>query len=232
MPRGAARATLLGACLSIASSVAVQGQPPGVADRIAALSADDPAARAQAACELKADGDLAVQAIPPLLRLLADASPVDRSVCRQRWWRNSELLTTPGEQAAAALVAIGSRTFEPLVGALQQPQWTARRNAAWALGALSDGRASKALVAALDDREPDVRAQAAWALGALRDSQAMERLTTLLKDEDGRVRRQAAWALGVLRDSRATPGLVVALRDPDPSVRRQAAWALGVIGKD
>lgn len=206
-------------------------QRPSVKDLIAALASDDPAARARAACELKDEGDAAGDALAPLLRLLSDASPVERTVCKQHWWRSSELLTTPGEQAAAALVSIGSQAFDPLVAALRQPQWVARRNAAWALGALDDQRALGALVAALGDREPDVRAQAAWALGALDDPSSMDRLATALKDEDVRVRRQAAWALGALGDSRATAGLIAALKDSDAGVRRHAAWALGAIGK-
>ena len=220
---------LLFALLALAVGPAAQSR--SAADLVAALSSDDPVARAKAACQLKSEGDLAVDAIAPLIRLLADAAPVERTVCREQWWRNAEMLTTPGELAAAALVSIGSRTVDPLLAALQQPQWAARRNAAWALGALRDYRAVNPLMTALSDREPEVRAQAAWALGALDDPAAMDPLTGLLRDSDARVRRQAAWALGVLGDARATPGLIVALKDGDPGVRRQAAWALGVIGK-
>jgi HEAT repeat protein len=219
------------AWLSLALAAVPVAQSRNVTAMVAALSSDEPATRARAACDLRAEGDLAAEAISPLVRLLADAAPVERTVCEQHWWRSADLLTTPGEQAAAALVSIGSRAFEPVIAALQQPQWVARRNAAWALGALEDSRAVRPLMAALRDREPDVRAQAAWALGALKDQAAMDQLTTALRDEDGRVRRQAAWALGVLGDSRATSGLIVALKDTDPKVRRQAAWALGVIGK-
>ena len=200
-------------------------------DLVGALASDDPVARATAACQLKRHGDAAAEAITPLVRTLADAAPVDRNVCRENWWRNDDALTTPGEQAAAALVSIGSRTLEPLLDAIQQPQWVARRNAAWALGALDDARAVKALIDRLHDREADVRAQAAWALGAIDDAAAIEPLTAALKDGDARVRRQAAWALGAIGDSRATSGLIVALTDTDPGVRRQAAWALGAIGK-
>ena len=224
-------AHLICAWLGISLSVVPGAQPRSVKDLIAGLASEDPPARARAACDLKEEGDLAAEAIAPLLRLLADASPVERTVCQQHWWRNSDLLTTPGQQAAAALVSIGSRSVEPLLNALHQPQWTARRNAAWALGALDDSRAVAALIAALDDREPDVRAQAAWALGAIGDRTAVERLNAALKDVDARVRKQAAWALGALGDSRATPGLIAALKDTDAGVRRQAAWALGTIGK-
>lgn len=213
------------------SAAAPLAQSRTVKDMMSDLGSSEASIRARAACDLKEEGDLAVDAIAPLVRLLADASPVERTICGHHWWNNSELLTSPGEQAAAALVAIGSRAFEPVLAALQQPQWVARRNAAWALGALDDSRAFKALLNALKDREPGVRAQAAWALGALDDPAAMEPLTATLKDDDARVRRQSAWALGVIGDSRATAGLIVALKDLDPSVRRQAAWALGVIGK-
>lgn len=211
--------------------IAPAPQSRGVRESIAALSADDPAVRATAACELKRVGDGGVDAIESLVRLLADGAPVERSVCHERWWNKSDLLTTPGEQAAAALVALGSAAFDPLVKVLKQPQWIARRNAAWALGALDDSRALKPLIAALADPEPDVRAQAAWALGALDDATALERLADTVKDSDARVRRQAAWALGAIGDSRATPILIVALKDADAGVRRQAAWALGNIGK-
>jgi HEAT repeat protein len=221
----------LGGCLAAVFSVALGAQARHVADLITALSADDPSARAAAACQLKKEADGAVDAIGPLVRALADAAPVDHTVCRENWWRNDDKLTSPGEQAAAALVSIGSRAVEPLLAALQQPQWITRRNAAWALGALDERRAVKPLMNALRDREPDVRAQAAWALGAIDDASAMEALTTALKDDDVRVRRQAAWALGAIGDSRATSELIVALKDTDATVRRQAAWALGAIGK-
>jgi HEAT repeat protein len=206
-------------------------QERSVKDLIAALSASDPAMRAQAACDLKDEGEAAVQALEPLVRLLSDGAPVERTVCEERWWRRDDLLTTPGQEAAAALVSVGSRAVDPLLRALNQPQWIARRNAAWALGALDEPRAVKPLIAALTDSEPEVRAQAAWALGALDDPAALQKLIDTLRDGEARVRRQSAWALGSIGDSRATPGLLVALRDADAGVRRQAAWALGNIGK-
>ncbi len=84
------------------------------------LRAPDPAVRARAACDLRERGDNASAAIEALIALLPDASPLERSVCRQNWWRwNPDNPTTPGEQAASALVAIGSRAFEPLVKALK-----------------------------------------------------------------------------------------------------------------
>jgi HEAT repeat protein len=202
----------------------------GVAELTAALGAADPVARAKAACELREHGDDAAAAIDQLAALLADGSPVDQGVCSRRWWRgDNDHGTTPGEQAAAALVSIGSRTYTALDRALRSTAWIARRNAAWALGALDDPRAVRALTDALRDREASVREQAAWALGVIDQREAGEALIAALKDTDARVRRQAAWALGVLDDARAARPLIDALRDQDAPVREQAAWALGVI---
>src|SRR4051812_28698001 len=87
---------------------------------VADLAAGDAAARARAACALRDLGDGAADAIPPLVDLLADATPIESSICGRSWWRGSPNdLTSPGEQAAAALVAIGSRAFDPVLRALR-----------------------------------------------------------------------------------------------------------------
>ena len=155
-----------------------------VRELVAGLTADDAAVRARAACELKEHGDGAADAVDGLVRLLGDATLVEPSVCRERWFDSRERQTTPGHLAAAALVAVGSRTVPALIGVLQQPLWVARRNAAWALGALDDPRGVAPVTAALQDREPPVRAQAAWALGAMDADAAVQALVAVLKDTD------------------------------------------------
>jgi HEAT repeat protein len=200
---------------------------------IAKLRAADPNARASAACELEKLGTGARSAIPALVERLSDASPVDPKVCgedRNYWRKDYEQLTSPGEEAAAALVAIGSSSFQPLVGAARGPQWVARRNAVWALGALEDERGVAPALTALKDSEPPVRATAAWALGALEAYDAVPALIEALKDSDASVRSQVAWALGAIGDRRAVEALVGALKDSAEGVRSQAAWALGAIG--
>ena len=224
-----ARLAFVAGWVALGASGAAQRR--GVKDAAAALAAGDPISRARAACALKKEGDLAADAVRPLVQLLADASPVERSVCEQHWGQHRDPLTTPGELAAAALVSIGSRAFDPVLSALKDQRWVARRNAAWALGALSDSRAAKALMETLKDQEADVRQQAAWALGALGEEIATEALIAALKDPDAGVRRQAAWALGAIGDARGTEGLIAALKDGDAGVRKQAAWAIGAIGK-
>lgn len=202
-----------------------------VAELTTDLGAAEPAARTRAACELRELGSQAAPAIPALVKLLADGAPVAPSVCKLQWWRGNEQLTSPGEQAASALVAIGTRAVEPILGALKSPAWIARRNAAWALGALDDRRAVGPLVATLEDSEPPVRSHAAWALGAIDDAAAVPGLIEALKDASPEVRRHAAWALGAIGDPRAVPSLLPALKDEDTGVRRHAAWAIGAIGR-
>ncbi|MDQ3421013.1 MAG: HEAT repeat domain-containing protein [Acidobacteriota bacterium] len=202
-----------------------------ISELSAQLEASDPAIRARAACELREHADRAGAAIDALIALLPDAAPLERSVCGENWWKwNPENKTTPGEQAAAVLVSIGSRAFDPLVKTLKHQAWIARRNAAWALGALDDGRAVEALIPVMKDAEPAVREQAAWALGALDDVRALPAVIDGLRDSDPRVRRQSAWAAGAIDDRGAVDPLLSVLRDRDRTVREQAAWALGAIG--
>jgi HEAT repeat protein len=213
------------------AEVSAPGLQHTVGELVEQLAASDPAVRARAACDLRERGGDAAAAIDALVALLPDAAPLERSVCGQNWWRwNPENRTTPGEQAASALVAIGSRAFDPLVKTLRHSAWFARRNAAWALGALDDRRAVDPLVPLMRDSEAAVREQTAWALGALDDRSAVPALITGLKDADARVRRQAAWAAGAIDDRRAVEQLLVLLGDAERSVREQAAWALGAIG--
>jgi HEAT repeat protein len=207
-------------------------QAPPVDDLVTKLSAADPAERVIAACEMQRLGSDARRAIPALIERLADGSPVDPMVCgKDRYWWSKDIdrQTTPGEEAAAALVAIGTDALAALIMSARAPQWTARRNAVWALGALRDRRAIPPALMALADREPPVRRVAAWALGALDADDAVAALIDALKDPDADVRAQAAWALGAIRDGRAVDGLIAALKDSSEGVRAQAAWALGAL---
>lgn len=201
----------------------------------AGLASPDPATRTRAACDLKDMGRDATPMIAQLTALLADASPVDLAVCGERTWGhgrfgNRDEATTPGQQAAAALVAIGEPAREPLMKALKGAAWVARKNAAWALGAMDASEAVPALIEALKDTDAGVREQVAWALGAIGDHRAVDGLVAALKDSVPGVRKQAAWALGAIGDHRAVNGLMQCLKDPEAGVRKQAAWALGAIG--
>lgn len=198
----------------------------------AGLASADPAVRTHAACELRAFGSQASPFMPRLAALLDDASPVDPAVCGERTWRfrGNENLTSPGEQAASVLVAIGAPAQPILLKTLGGPAWVGRKNAAWALGAMDASEAVPALIDALKDTDAGVREQVAWALGAIGDRRGVDGLVAALGDSVAGVRKQAAWALGAIGDKRAVQGLMRALKDADAGVRKQAAWALGAIG--
>jgi HEAT repeat protein len=247
----AALVALVDAAMTLVSALVhpIPGQPPimssqpaialisyvagqDAADLATRLRDADPRTRTVAACELQRMGSAAQPVIAALVERLADASPVDPKVCgedRYYWSKDIEPQTTPGEEAAAALVAIGSESLPSLIAASRAPQWVARRNAVWALGALRDARGVPPALVALADREPPVRRISAWALGALDAEVAVTALIDALGDSDASVRSQVAWALGAIRDERAVDGLIKALKDQDERVRMQAAWALGTI---
>ena len=204
---------------------------PKTRELMTQLSAPDPETRTKGACALRELGDDAAPALEALVALLSDGAPVEQSACGRRWSRwNPDNRTSPGEQAASALVSIGSRAVQPLLRTLKSPSWIARRHAAWALGALDDRRAGAPLIEVLADQEPAVREQAAWALGALDEPAAVSALVTALKDQSPKVRSQSAWALGAIDDRRAVDALVQSLADTEGGVRAQASWALGAIG--
>jgi HEAT repeat protein len=235
-------------------------QERGVRELVGLLRASDPVSRARAACDLRELGDRAADAIEPLVALMDDATPISEDVCEnnRNWGGRDGELTTPGKQAAAALVAIGSRSFTPVLNALRSSVWVARRNAAWALGALRDTRAVPPLIDAVKDREGQVREQVVWASARARSARHQPAHRSAesgnlrpspgglgagrapghaghrparrdLEDREASVREQTAWALGALRDRTAVPGLAKALEDSDPKVRRQTAWALGAV---
>lgn len=194
--------------------------------------------RAAAACEAGRNGDL--EKIPTLIALLADDTKTEPLRCwtSGRW---SPALDTfkqpsPGEQAAIALASMGRAAFLPLTNQLDSSNPTARRNAAWAIGELTNmppgerDNAVPRLISLLSDEDAWVRMAAARALGEVRNRNAVPALIGNLADGDGRVRELAVWALSELKDNRAVAALCnVLLSDARADVRRGAAEALGEI---
>jgi HEAT repeat protein len=230
-----AAATCLAAMSTAAPAMLAQQRPPTAKDLstvIDMLRSPDPVVRVSVACARDVFNESATAAIPALIDLLNDAEPVSPEVCREdhrRWWGDEQPITA-GQEAARALVRIGIASFDPLVKTLGSAGPTARRNAAWALGALDDQRAVTPVIGSLRDSDDSVREQASWALGALDDARAVQPLIGALRDRSPVVRRQAAWALGAIDDNAAVDALVAALKDTDSHVREQSAWALGAIG--
>ncbi|HEX7332637.1 MAG TPA: M56 family metallopeptidase [Pyrinomonadaceae bacterium] len=194
--------------------------------------------RAMSACKAGREGD--VNAIPSLVAMLGDDTKTQPLTCWDsgRW---SPALQTfkhpsPGEQAAIALASMGRRAFGPLSQQLDSPNATVRRNAAWAIGELTNmvpGERSGAvpqLITLLGDSDAWVRMAAARAIGELRDERALTRLVAALADDDWRVRQVAVWALSEMKDDQAVTALCnVLLSDARVEVRRGAAEALGEI---
>ncbi len=201
----------------------------------AAADADE---RAMSACKAGRQGD--VTAIPSLVAMLGDDSKTKLIVCWSdgRWSPALETFKhpSPGEQAAIALASMGRQAFEPLSQQLDSSNPTVRRNAAWAIGELTNmmpGQRAGAvpqLINLLGDSDAWVRMAAARALGELRDERALTRLIATLGDDNWRVRELAVWALSEMKDDRAVTALCsVLLSDARVEVRRGAAEALGEI---
>lgn len=194
--------------------------------------------RAQAACDAGHNGD--TETIPTLIDMLGDDTRTELIRCwtSGRW---SPALDTfkhpsPGEQAAIALASMGRVAFLPLANQLDSTNATVRRNAAWAIGELTnmppgerDGAVPK-LISLLTDPDAWVRMASARALGELRHRSAVPALVANLVDSDMRVRELAIWALSELKDKSAVRALCqVLLSDVPAEVRRGAAEALGEI---
>jgi HEAT repeat protein/beta-lactamase regulating signal transducer with metallopeptidase domain len=194
--------------------------------------------RATSACNAAKRGD--TEAIPLLIAMLGDDSKIQLVRCwdTSRW---SPALQTfkhpsPGEQAALALASFGRPAFAPLTNQLDSSNATVRRNAAWAIGELTDmlpGQRANAvpqLITLLGDSDEWVRMAAARALGELHDDRSLSKLVATLSDDNWRVRELAVWALSEMKDARAVTALCNALlSDVRAEVRRGAAEALGEI---
>jgi HEAT repeat protein len=111
------------------------GESDAIAHHITLLKTGKPQQKAAAAYWLGQQRSAAAGAIDPLLEFLGDVTEVDPRQYRQR----PLVKMTLGEEVAAALVNIGHPAVEPLIQVLKtSPQAEARKNAAWALGALHD----------------------------------------------------------------------------------------------
>ena len=124
------------------SATPMSGSDDPVARHIALLKSGKPQQKAAAAYWLGQQHGAAAQAVDPLLEFLGDATQIDSAQYRSR--RLDKM--TLGEEVAAALVNIGHPSIEPLIKVLKtSPQSEARKNAAWALGALHDTGATSQL---------------------------------------------------------------------------------------
>ena len=122
------------------ASEAVRGD--AIASHIAMLRSGKAQQKAAAAYWLGQQHAAAADAVDPLVELLGDATEINPAQYRAS---RALMKLTLGEEAAAALVNIGHPSIEPLIRVLKtSPMPEARKNAAWALGALHDSGATSA----------------------------------------------------------------------------------------
>jgi len=221
---------------SAAKKLGEIGDARAVEPLIAALHDKHESVRRAAAWALGQMQEKAAPAVPYLIDMLGDASPILGSgflqlldLTRAVPERMRGLMDFPGIEVPAALVKIGEPAVKPLITALEHRDANVRASAAWVLGTLNDSRAVEPVIGALGDNDPAVRAAGAVALGQLNDRRAVEPLIGALRDRDMTARRAAATALGQLNDSRAVEPLIGALRDREGRVRDAAARALGML---
>lgn len=157
------------------------GSPQGIPALIAALEDDDAEVARRA---VRALIRLNLQALPPLLAYLPEASP---------------------RGAAAAVRALGDigdpSALEPLLLQVEGPN---RSEVFQALGKLKDQRAEQVLIAGLSDPQWRNRMQAAMALGSSGTAAAAAPLRQALEDEVTVVREWAARSLEVVTGQHVT----------------------------
>ena len=202
------------------------------------LSSGNAQERARGACE--AGRRRAIEAIPTLVSMLGDDTPITPLKCwdNGRWSPALETFKqpSPGEEAAIALASMGTPAVEPLTNALNDSNGSVRRNAAWAIGELTNMRETERakavapLISLLGDADEWVRMAAVRALGEIKDRRATSGLIGALIDSSWKVRELAAWSLGEMKEKRAVESLGgLLLEDVQAEVRETAAWALGEI---
>jgi HEAT repeat protein len=121
---------------STGSTPSAQATGEAISRHIAMLRIGKAQQKAAAAYWLGQQHSAAAVAVDPLVELLGDVSEINPAQ-----YRSSRALQklTVGEEAAAALVKIGHSAIDPLIRVLKNsPDPEARKNAAWALGALHD----------------------------------------------------------------------------------------------
>jgi HEAT repeat protein len=98
--------------------------------------------------------------------------------CKTNYWREYRMR----EEAACALVEIGTTAVAPLIAALEDSNGDVRKTVVGALGNIGDARAVEPLIAALEDSNRDARTAAAEALGRIGDARAVAPLIAAVKD--------------------------------------------------
>jgi len=197
-----------------------------VKDKILRLHHDDPVERAWAAYQLAKLGRGAAPAVPYLIKMLADDTPVLLSRYLGGGFHSSSD-TTPAKEASRTLAKIGEPAIQGLVAAMASPNEDIRRLAVKSMGQISDVNSIEDLIGALSDPSRRVQAGAAIALGNYRHPIASQRLTEVFPTVEPKIRVHLVYALSQINDIIAVPFLMNQFAQQTPDVRAAIALALG-----
>jgi len=201
--------------------------PRELREQIIRLYSRDPMQRAEAASHLGKMSMSAGPAVPYLIRILQDDTPVTISHYLGGGYTSS-VDTTPSEEASRALAEIGGPATNALLLALQDPHPSVRRLAAKALGQIGEIGAVEFLVRLLSDPDRGVRATAAIALGNYRHPMAAQKIMDAYSATTSvSARTDMIFALAHINDILAVPFMVEHAKDPVPDIRAAIMLALG-----
>ena len=210
----------------ISAKLARGSMPRELREQIIRLHSRDPKQRAAAASHLGKMAMGAAPAVPYLVRLLRDDTPVQVSHYLGGGYYSSTD-TTPAEEASRALAEIGGGATDALVFALKDPHPDVRRLAAKALGQIGEISAVSFLIELLNDPDRGVRATAAIALGNYRHPMAAQKIMEAYPHANASARTDMIFALAHIDDILAVPFLIQQAKDPVPDVRAAIMLALG-----
>ncbi len=200
--------------------------PRRVKDKILRLYHPDPVERAWAAYQLAKLGRGAAPAVPYLIDLLNDDTPVLLSRYIGSGFRSSSD-TTPAEEASLTLAKIGEPALNDLAMALKSESVNVRRLAAKALGQIGNTKSIDVLIELLTDKSRRVQATAAIALGNYRHPVAAQKITEAFTTVTPEARVHLVYALSHINDIIAVPFLIEQLPLQTPDVRAAIVLALG-----
>lgn len=197
-----------------------------VKNMILRLHHEDPVERAWAAHQLAKLGRGAGPAVPYLIRLLDDETPVLLSRYLGGGFHSSSD-TTPAREAARTLAKVGEPAIDRLVKALQSENETVRRLSAKSLGMIGNLDSIDVLIGVLSDPSRKVRAAAAIALGNYHHPVASQKLAESFLKVSPEVRVHLVYALSQINDIISVPFLIEQFPRQEPDVRAAMALAFG-----
>ncbi len=211
----------------ISAQLAQGSLPSELREQIIRLHSRDPVQRAEAASHLGKMAMAAGPAVPYLIQILQDDTPVQISRYLGGGYTSS-VDTTPSEEASRALAEIGGPATNALLLAIQDPHPNVRRLAAKALGQIGEIGAVDFLIQLLNDSDRGVRATAAIALGNYRHPMVAQKIMDAYSAGASiSARTDMIFALAHINDILAVPFLVAHAKDPDPAIRAAIMLALG-----